>query len=220
MTWTELHDACEHRDANRIFRVVKENAEQVIQVDDHGWTPLHILCWDPPGVDPIIALLEAYPEAASHQDLHGNSPLHILCSRPKTDKHLVSVLLSTCPSLISMVNHEGLMPLHIACRYIPQNAGVIGLLIEQDPNALRTHIKVNKKSTMCVLCRIAILCIKTYLRIFVSSTQLSSGVILLRANEVQVVAKIQLDPAQRTMCHWIPLAECPNLLCLFAMTQQ
>ena len=151
MTWTELHDACEHQDAERIIRVAKQHGEEVLEVDEHGWTPLHVLCWSSPSVEAIEALLAACPQAASDVDSMGNTPLHVACSRPGTDKHLVQVLLNACPTTASMVNHEGLMPLHMACRHATDNARVIGLLIESYPYALRTHIKVRKKVNLASL---------------------------------------------------------------------
>jgi ankyrin repeat protein len=142
MTWTELHDACVHQVAERITRAAKQHAEEAVQVDEHGWTPLHILCWGSPSSYAVKALIDACPQATSAQDTMGNTPLHVACSRAETDNHLVQLLLQACPTATSMVNQEGLMPLHMACRYASNNSSMIGLLIKSFPNALRTHIKV------------------------------------------------------------------------------
>ena len=147
MTWTELHDACEHQDVQRILQRVNLHSEEVVEVDEHGWTPLHILCWSSPSSASIEALLKACLQTSSDQDAIGNTPLHVACSRPETDKHVVQVLLDACPAAASMPNHEGLMPLHMACRHAPNNSGVIGLLIDSYPYALRARIKVRSASS-------------------------------------------------------------------------
>lgn len=141
MTWTLLHDACVHQDTPHVIEIAHAHADQALKVDDHGLTPLHILVWGDPSVEAVKALLEASPQAVSDSDVHGDTPLHLACSNPKASKHLIQMLLDASPTAVSMKNHEGLMPLHMACRYT-QNEGVIGLLLENFPFALRSQIKV------------------------------------------------------------------------------
>lgn len=150
MTWTKLHDACENQHTPEIVRLVRSEPEQVLRLDDHGSTPLHILCWGDPDPNAVQALLDACPQTVSGQDYHGDTPLHIACSCAKTGKRVVQLLLDTCPEAVSITNREGLQPLHMACRYAPENEAVIGLLIEAYPYALRTRIKVRSSNRVAV----------------------------------------------------------------------
>jgi len=145
MTWKELHEACEHQDVTRIIKIAHQRGEDALEVDEHGWTPLHVLSWGNPTLEAVEALLKACPLALTNRDYRGNTPLHVACSFAGTDKHVVQMLLEACPTAVSKVNHEGLMPLHMACRYAPTNQGVIDLLIEAYPYALQSRIKVRKK---------------------------------------------------------------------------
>lgn len=140
MTWTELHDACEHQDAQRIVKIVNE--KDAFQIEDHGWTPLHILCWGNPEICAVRALLESCPQAALNKDAHGNTPLHVACAYPAMNEQVVHALLKACPLAAEARNREGLMPLHMACRYIPGNVAVIKTLVTAYPQALKIHSKV------------------------------------------------------------------------------
>jgi ankyrin repeat protein len=142
MTWTHLHDACEHQDVKSVITISRLHSEEAFKADDHGYTPLHIMCWGNPNPQAVEALLHANPLALTDHDVHGDTPLHIACRCPTTEKHLVQLLLTSCPTAASITNIEGLMPLHVACRHAPENEGVIGLLIDTYPYALRSHIKV------------------------------------------------------------------------------
>lgn len=148
MTWTLLHDACENPQRqgaeDTIIQLAHQHPESVLNVDEHGSTPLHVLCWGNPHSRAVEALLEACPQAASDTDYFGDTPLHVACSCPHADKHLVQTLLKECPTAVSLPNREGLLPLHMACRYAPENEGVIGLLIEAYPYALHARIKVSE----------------------------------------------------------------------------
>lgn len=149
MTWTQLHDACEHQDIKSVIAISRLHSEYAFQADDHGYTPLHIMCWGNPNPGAVEALLHACPQALTDQDVHGDTPLHIACRCPSTEKHLVQMLLTSCPMAASIKNIEGLMPLHVACRYAPNNEGVIGLLVDTYPYALRSHIKVGTTEYSC-----------------------------------------------------------------------
>jgi ankyrin repeat protein len=140
MTWTLLHDACEHDDTKHIIQLAHTHAEDALTKESHGMTPMHVLLYGHPTVSAVTALLEACPQAASDCDLNGDTPLHLACCGPS--KEIVELLLDACPTAISMQNNEGLMPLHMACRYNPQNEEIIRLLVDKYPFALLSHIKV------------------------------------------------------------------------------
>jgi ankyrin repeat protein len=144
MTWTKLHEACERHamEGDNVLKLLEKCKDDILSVNEHGSTALHLLCWGNPNPKFVEALLHYSPQAASAQDLNGNTPLHVACACSSTDKHLVQILLSSFPPAVSVVNCEGLMPLHMACRYASQNEPVIGLLLEQYPYALRSPIKV------------------------------------------------------------------------------
>lgn len=151
MTWTELHEACEKQQSTEcILQLVHEHPEHVLQVDDHGSTPLHLLCWGNPDGSAVQALVDACPQVASDQDAHGDTPLHVACSYRTTNKHLIKALLDASPDSGSIANHEGLMPLHVACRHASDNEGMIGLLLDAYPYALLSHIKMGSPAPMTV----------------------------------------------------------------------
>lgn len=142
MTWTLLHDACEHFDAKCILERCKTHCCESLEVDDHGSTPLHILAWGNP--DPILmdSLVSCCPAALADKDTHGNTCLHIACSYPDTDPQILEMIIDACPTLPSVTNKEGLMPLHAACRFAPKNEHMIGYLVQVYPYALHSRIKV------------------------------------------------------------------------------
>lgn len=142
MTWTLLHDACEHLDVKGILDRCKNNSRESLQADDHGSTPLHILAWGNPDPKLLQAVISCCPAAVLDKDVHGDTALHIAASFPKTDPSVLKVLIDACPTLPSVTNREGLMPLHVACRFAPKNERLIGYLIDVYPYALRSHIKV------------------------------------------------------------------------------
>lgn len=143
MTWTVLHHACEHLDSKCILERCKTSTSELLEVDDHGSTPLHILAWGNPNLDLLKALVDCCPAAVSDQNVHGDTCLHIACSYPGTDVKVVRLLVDACPGLVSIKNKEGLMPLHVACRCSPENKAVISCLVETYPNALLKPIKVS-----------------------------------------------------------------------------
>lgn len=147
MTWTLLHEACEHLNAKIIHDRCRMGTNEPLEHDDHGSTPLHILAWGNPDPDLLRTLVSSCPVAVADKDVHGDTCLHIACSYPGTAAQVVKVLLDACPNLASTTNKEGLMPLHIACRFAPQNEAVIRYLIEVYPCALRSRIKASKKET-------------------------------------------------------------------------
>lgn len=142
MTWSELHDACEHQDPEKIISRSRSNSEEALQLDEHGSTPLHIACWSNPRVDAIRALVDAHPHAVSDRDMHGDTPLMVALSNSEPNSEVVKILLEVSPKVASVPNKEGLMPIHAACRYCPGNVDVIAMLVEAYPSALQKHIKI------------------------------------------------------------------------------
>lgn len=142
MTWTELHDACQHHESNMIVTLAQKFAEEALMVDEHGSTPLHIACWGNPPLEVIQALLSACPHTVCDQDIDGNTPLHIAVSHPDMSAAAVSALIEACPTAASVRNKEGIMPLHMACRNAPMNERVIAVLVEANPGALEVRTKV------------------------------------------------------------------------------
>ena len=153
MTWTVLHHACEHLDSRCIIERCKSSANELLEVDDHGSTPLHILAWGNPSPDLLKALVDCCPAALSDQDVHGDTCLHVACSFPGTDVKVVQILIDACPGLVGIKNKEGLMPLHITCRYSPENKAVISCLVEAYPSALLKPIKVGNLRYKLHSCR-------------------------------------------------------------------
>jgi ankyrin repeat protein len=147
MTWTLLHEACEHLDVKSIYDRCRMGSNEPLEHDDHGSTPLHILAWGNPDPNLLQTLVSSCPAAVSDKDVHGDTCLHVACSYPGTAVQVVKVLLDACPNLSSTTNIEGLMPLHVACRFAPQNEAVIRYLIDVYPWALRSRIKANKNIT-------------------------------------------------------------------------
>jgi ankyrin repeat protein len=142
MTWTRLHDACQHQDRQVVLKLSEEFAEEAMMMDDHGSTPLHIAAWSNPPSDVIQALVAAYCQAVTRTDVLGNTPIHIAASHPDTSPAVIKALLDASSLAPMIANKEGLTPLHMACRHAPSNERVIGLLIEANPGALLRRTKV------------------------------------------------------------------------------
>lgn len=140
MTWTTLHDACERQDTEAILVRCKTHPQEAVMADEKGSTPLHIACWRNLPLPVIQALIEAFPQAVSHQDVHGDTPLHVALTNPETCAQVVRALIQACPTVVSIANKEGLQPLHEACRHCAHEQ-VIDVLLEQYPYALRAPIK-------------------------------------------------------------------------------
>ena len=162
MTWTRLHDACQHQNKQLVIQLSQCFSDEAVMVDDHGSTPLHIACWGNPPLEVVRCLLAACPQVATDKDVLGNTPLHIAASHPDTAPAVMSALIDACPAALSIINKEGLTALHMACRHAPSNELVISLLIDAYPFALRTRTKVR-------LFRLRVLkfiCLLTYAFIF------------------------------------------------------
>jgi ankyrin repeat protein len=142
MTWTNLHEACENGQPDDVVKEAHDHPECILDVEDHGWTPLHCAVWRNPNLAAITSLIEASPEAASIKDVHGNTPLHVAVSLQGINKDIVQKLVDVYPDAASSVNREGLMPLHMVLRFAPRNQDVIRLLVDTYSQALNTCIKV------------------------------------------------------------------------------
>ena len=148
MTWTKLHDACQHHRAIIVEQLAQTCAEEALMTDDHGSIPLHIACVGNPPLSEIQALLKVRPMSVCQQDVDGNTPLHVAASQPFMSLEVIRALLESCPAAVCVKNNEGLMPLHMACRYAPKNDGVLECLIEAYPEALERRTKV--RGQMCI----------------------------------------------------------------------
>ena len=142
MTWTVLHDACEHEDTETVLKRSKVNTEEANSLDDHGATPLHIACFNNPPVEVIEALIAAHPQALMMRDVHGDTPLHIALSNPTTNINVVRTLVEACQDALMISNREGLKPLHEACRFGSMNDEIISLLVETCGAAAKVRIRV------------------------------------------------------------------------------
>lgn len=148
MTWTVLHDACEHEDIETVIQRTKVNAEEANSLDDHGATPLHIACFNNPPKEMLEALIAAHPQALVTRDMHGDTPLHIALSNPATTINVIRTLAKACPKALMISNREGLKPLHEACRFGSMNDEIISLLVETCEAAAKVRIRV--RSRVCV----------------------------------------------------------------------
>ena len=154
MTWTLLHEACVHLDAQGIHDRCRMGTNEPLEHDEHGSTPLHILAWGNPDPDLLRTLVSTCPVAVSDKDVHGDTCLHVACSYHGTSVEVVKVLLNACPIVASTTNKEGLMPLHVACRFAPQNEAVVRYLVKAYPYALRSRIKVKGRKRVIELVRL------------------------------------------------------------------
>lgn len=73
MTWTELHEACEHQDVSKITSIAHQHCEEAVERDDHGWIPLHVLCCGHPDLGAVEALVAACPQSLAWQDVIGDT---------------------------------------------------------------------------------------------------------------------------------------------------
>lgn len=144
MTWTRLHDACQHQRTIVVEQLARERVEEALMTDDHGSIPLHIACVGNPPLSVIQALLKARPMSVCQQDVDGNTPLHIAASQPHIAVDIIRALLDSCPASVYVKNNEGLMPLHMACRYAPKNDAVLECLMEAHPEALECRTKMGE----------------------------------------------------------------------------
>ena len=71
MTWTLLHEDCEHQGANAVAQRCQSHPEETNSVDEHGLTPLHLLCFSNPSKEALSTLLETNTNVLLTKDQHG-----------------------------------------------------------------------------------------------------------------------------------------------------
>jgi len=105
-------------------------------VDEDKWTILHWSCreyYTP--LDTIKLLLNAYPQAATHQDINRCIPLHIALEYSRS-LDVIESLVESCPNTLHMVDAKGRTPLHVACSAASNTPlEVIKFLVKEYPEA-------------------------------------------------------------------------------------
>jgi hypothetical protein len=71
-----------------------------------------------------------------------DTPLHIALRNSQVNIDAITLMINSCPNILSISNKEGLMPLHIACRHCPNRSAIIELIAKSYPRACICHIKV------------------------------------------------------------------------------
>ncbi len=74
MTWSTLHENCEHQVEDGIIKArCQSNPEETTLVDEHGLTPLHLLLFSNknPSVKALESLLDANSFVLLRKDQHG-----------------------------------------------------------------------------------------------------------------------------------------------------
>ena len=143
MTWSTLHEACKHNDTDAIIQLANRN-DDAFQTDDHGATPLHLLCLNDPDIVALKSLVEANHMAVSDRDMNGDTPLHLLCRNSDCTRASVEILVEANPYVLSVANKHGYLPLHVACTFPTRNHDVLAFLIYSNPYALLHHTKIGE----------------------------------------------------------------------------
>lgn len=146
MTYTQLHDICSRHDTDGVISRCRSNPEEIIELDDHGLTPLHILFRiSNPSPDAIKCLLRANLQALVMRDTHGDTPLHWALKLSDIHFTIIDMLVASSVNTLSIPNNAGALPLHTACRFCSRRIDIIRLLVNTYPLALRKHIKVGSQ---------------------------------------------------------------------------
>ena len=161
MVSSTLHEACSCKDSAAILRLLETNNsdnpsaanDDAYQTDDHGATPLHLLCCLntslPPEKTALKALVAANHMAVSDKDSSDDTPLHLLCRRADClDRETVGILVEANPQALCIVDKNGYVPLHVACECPTINREVLALLIKTNPYALLHHAKIGDCEAM------------------------------------------------------------------------
>lgn len=141
MTWSTLHEACKHNTTADIIHLARQN-DDAFQTDDHGSTPLHLLCLMLPNPVALQTLVQANPMAVSDRDIRGDTPIHLLCRHGDVTKELLQILVQADPHCLCVSNKHGYLPLHVACRCAPTNLDALAYLVKMNPYALLNHVKI------------------------------------------------------------------------------
>eukprot|EP01083_Nonionella_stella_P113393 334277_1 len=141
MTWSILHENCEHQIEDGVIKRCESNPEETTLVDEHGLTPLHLLCFSNPSIKALSSLLETNAKVLLQQDIHGDTPLHIALRNDQVNKDAIVMMINAFPNILSISNKEGLMPLHVCCRYCSNRSDIIDFIARSYPKACMVHIK-------------------------------------------------------------------------------
>lgn len=177
MTWTLLHEDCEHQEANAVVQRCQSHPEETDSVDEHGLTPLHLLCISNPSIKALSTLLKTNINVLLTKDQHGGEmiqslfwyrvllhhqnqpsrsldmhntdlPIHIALRNNLVNLDAIAMMIQSCPSSLSISNKEGLMPLHICCRHSPQRLDLIEMIAKRNPKSCHAHTKVSKNDSI------------------------------------------------------------------------
>jgi ankyrin repeat protein len=137
---TPLNLACQRADdmpSDVIKALIDPYPESICIADQHGETPLHIVCED--GPERIIRLLlTKCPEAAQKQNPMQQTPLHLLCERPSETQVCVETIkmaIDCFPDALTMTDSGNDTPLHAACVH-GISSDVLELLVKRGPKVL------------------------------------------------------------------------------------
>ena len=103
--------------AKRATTFPEEAATWIVTKGFNGnlrFLPLHKACVLQPPEYAIVALLEAYPEAANSRDQDGWIPAHCACFYGASES-IVNALMHTYPASAHAKDDDGRLPLHYAC---------------------------------------------------------------------------------------------------------
>lgn len=143
MTYTQLHDTCSRHDTHGVISRCRSNPEEIVELDDHGLTPLHTLFHiSNPSSDAIACILRANSQVLVMRDTHGDTPLHWALKWNDINFSIIDMLVSSSANTLSIPNNAGALPLHTACRFCSGRIDIIRLLVNKYPPALRRHVKL------------------------------------------------------------------------------
>jgi Ankyrin repeat len=104
--------------------------------------PLHSACARQPPRATIVALLNAYPDAAKCVDDQGMYALHYACGN-QADESVIRLLLTVFSKAAAIPDPRGMLPLHYTACWGPSSSaysqGVLDQLIRAYPSALATR---------------------------------------------------------------------------------
>jgi ankyrin repeat protein len=152
---TAVHEACLRGACRHVVRaLLAANQLGAMDRDDQGNTALHLLFVDfssphrgssvlsPQEMDQVVGdLLAINPSMmASGTNVEGNTALHIACVAPEAmiDPNSIVQLLNANSGLARRVNNKNQTPLRLHCQRRNASTHVARLLLEANPDALRT----------------------------------------------------------------------------------
>jgi Ankyrin repeats (3 copies) len=100
--------------------------------------PLHEACIAGAPVAVIHSILKAYPEAARcKESSYGRLPLHCTCRKPRTDPHVVRLLIAAHPAAVLVPDSLGRLPIHYALSNSCRDPMVIHALLSSNKASSR-----------------------------------------------------------------------------------